>query len=46
MSIELYSTQHLLGSLLQMPRKWWGNGGDDDQNSDVVCIKRDIERVG
>ena len=29
-----------------MPRKWKGNGGEEDQDSDGVCIKCDIERVG
>ena len=25
-----------------MPRKWRGNGGEENQN----CVKSDIERVG
>ena len=29
-----------------MPRKWRENGDEDNLNSDGVCIKRDIERVG
>ena len=29
----------------QMPRKWRGNGGEEDRNCDGDCIKNDIERV-
>ena len=29
-----------------MPRKWRGNGGEEDRNCDGDCIKSDIERVG
>ena len=30
----------------QMPRKWKGNEGEEDQNGDVDCINSDLERVG
>ena len=30
----------------QMPRKWRGNGGEEDRNCDGDCIESDIERVG
>ena len=29
-----------------MPRKWMGNGGEEDRNCDGGCIKSDIKRVG
>ena len=29
-----------------MPRKWRGNGGEEDRNCDGHCIKSDLERVG
>ena len=30
----------------QMPRKWRGNGGEEDRNYDGDCIESDLERVG
>ena len=30
----------------QMPRKWRGNGGEEDKNCDGDCIEGDLERVG
>ena len=30
----------------QMPRKWRGNGGEEDKNCDGDCIESDLERVG
>ena len=29
-----------------MPRKWSGNGGEEDRNCEGDCIKSDLERVG
>ena len=29
----------------QMPRKWRGNGDEEDRNCDGDCIKSHIERV-
>ena len=30
----------------QVPRKWRGNGGEEDRNCDGDCINSDLERVG
>ena len=30
----------------QMPRKWRGNGSEEDKNCDGDCIESDLERVG
>ena len=30
----------------EMPRKWRGNGGEEDRNFDGDCIEIDLERVG
>ena len=30
----------------QIPRKWRGNGGEEDRNCDGDCIESDLERVG
>ena len=30
----------------QIPRKWRGNGGEEDQHCNGDCIKIDLERVG
>ena len=30
----------------QMPKQWRGNGGEEDRNSDWVCVKSDLEIMG
>ena len=39
-SLLKYTTQNLLGITIADAQKVEGNGGEEDQNSDGVCIKR------